>query len=188
MGRFVFWQFFCWLVCQQCTSGHPTANAGCASSIRFGRWLWRLYSHLGWEPLISRRLIALKCTEVEGILLEPIAGEKKMLNYSDCRRDLLDSSGWFLPPEWGTDGLYKGLILGMNVCFTCWNGVKIRQHQLAWTLATLVFHPIFVSLCSASDLASLAWSASKHSMIGAFSKEAKWKSHSCPHHGFSLQC
>lgn len=35
--------------------------------------------------------------------------EKKMLNYSDCRRDLLDSSGWFLPPEWGTDGLYKGL-------------------------------------------------------------------------------
>lgn len=35
--------------------------------------------------------------------------EKKMLNYSDCGRDLLDSSGWFLPPEWGTDGLYKGL-------------------------------------------------------------------------------
>lgn len=35
--------------------------------------------------------------------------EKKMLNYSDCRRDLLDSSGWFLPPEWGSDGLYKGL-------------------------------------------------------------------------------
>lgn len=30
-------------------------------------------------------------------------------NYSDCRRDLLDSSGWYTPPEWGKDPLYLGL-------------------------------------------------------------------------------
>lgn len=77
--------------------------------------------------------------EVDGILLEPIAGEKKMLNYSDCGRDLLDSSGWFLPPEWGTDGLYKGLILGINVWlgrWTVWRYVNINllEHWQHWYL------------------------------------------------------
>jgi len=30
-------------------------------------------------------------------------------NYSDCRPDLLDCSGWYTPPEWGKDPLYLGL-------------------------------------------------------------------------------
>jgi len=99
--------------------------------------------------------------EVDGILLEPIAGEKKMLNYSDCGRDLLDSSGWFLPPEWGTDGLYKGLILGImsdldvELCEDTSTSTCLNIGNIGILSAHLC-----VFVLSATDLASLAWTAS----------------------------
>lgn len=35
-----------------------------------------------------------------------------VLDYDGCRRDLLEASGWHLPPDWAKDGLYKGLCHG----------------------------------------------------------------------------
>ncbi|CAJ1357632.1 unnamed protein product [Effrenium voratum] len=70
-----------------------------------------------WQPAIKakRRQIPAPHQALE-LAKEPEAQASQaraelpaVLDYDGCRRDLLEASGWHLPPDWAKDGLYKGL-------------------------------------------------------------------------------
>ncbi|CAE7226594.1 unnamed protein product [Symbiodinium natans] len=41
---------------------------------------------------------------------EKASRDTSALNYANCERQTMDACGWYLPPEWAADGLYKDLL------------------------------------------------------------------------------
>ncbi|CAE7409591.1 unnamed protein product, partial [Symbiodinium sp. CCMP2456] len=60
------------------------------------------------EVRYSRLMVPLP-DQVNAMAKDPKAVKPGALQYKDCDRQAMEHHGWYLPPEWAGDGLYRGL-------------------------------------------------------------------------------